>query len=165
MQSQGAAGKWAWKYVFYKKLQHRPRQNTAAEKQANWPKRRNIDGEGAALRGTGKKTPENQWLSGAEVYAFLSACWTSRGWCHPCQTPSDFFAFRLIFGLILRFFCTPDSNFHPRAWRTKNRFCSLYVPCVSLPRATQDNSGERNLVAVLVITPIFQTSELHKSAG
>ena len=26
------------------------------------------------------------------------------------------------------------------------------MPCVSLPRATQDNSRERNLVAVLVFT-------------
>ena len=34
----------------------------------------------------------------------------------------------------------------------KSRFCSLCVPCVLLPRATQDNGRERNLVAVLVIT-------------
>lgn len=82
----------------------------------------------------------------------ISACWTSRAWCHPCQTSGHFFAFSLVFGLILRFFYTSDSNFYPRAWRTKSRFCSLCVPCVSLPRATQDNSRERNLVAVLVIT-------------
>ena len=75
-----------------------------------------------------------------------------RVWCHPCQTFGHFFDFHLIFGLILRFFCTSGSNFHPRARRTKSRFCSLCVPCVSLPRATQDNSRERNLVAVLVFT-------------
>ena len=33
----------------------------------------------------------------------------------PCQTSGDFFAFRLIFGLIMWFFCTLDSNFQPRA--------------------------------------------------
>ena len=82
----------------------------------------------------------------------VTACWTSRGWCWPCQTSGHFFAFSLVFGLILRFFYTSDSNFYPRAWRTKSRFCSLCVPCVSLPRATQDNSRERNLVAVLVFT-------------
>ena len=82
----------------------------------------------------------------------ISACWTSRTWCCPCQTSGNPFSFHLIFGLILRFFCTSDSNFHSRAWRTKNRFCSLYVPCTSLPRATQDNRKERILVAVLVIT-------------
>ena len=45
----------------------------------------------------------------------ISACWTSRALCWPCQTSGDFFAFHLIFGLILRFFYTSDSNFHPRA--------------------------------------------------
>ena len=89
----------------------------------------------------------------------ISACWTLRAWCWPRQISGHFFAFRLIFGLILRFFCTSDSNFYPRAWRTKSRFCSLCVPCVSLPRATQDNSKERNLVAVLRVTSIFQNSK------
>ena len=41
----------------------------------------------------------------------ISACWTSRAWCCPCQTSGDFFAFYLIFGLILRFLHTSDSNF------------------------------------------------------
>ena len=95
----------------------------------------------------------------------IIACWTLRAWCWPRQISGDFFAFRLIFGLILQFFCTSDSNFYPRAWRTKSRFCSLCVPCVSLPRATQDNSKERNLVAVLGVTSIFETSESHKLAG
>ena len=34
----------------------------------------------------------------------ISACWTSRTWCWPCQTSGHFFAFSLVFGLILRFF-------------------------------------------------------------
>ena len=87
------------------------------------------------------------------------ACWTSRPLCGSCQTSGDFFAFYLIFGLILRFFRISDSNFYPRAWRTKSRFCSLYVPCILLPRASQDNSRERNLVAVLGITSISQNSK------
>ena len=41
----------------------------------------------------------------------FSACWTSRTWCWPCQASGNFFAFHLIFGLILRFFRTSDSNF------------------------------------------------------
>ena len=41
----------------------------------------------------------------------ISACWTSIAWCWPCQTSGDFFAFHLIFGLILRFFRISDSNF------------------------------------------------------
>lgn len=59
-----------------------------------------------------------------------------------------FLRFPPVFGLILRFFCTPDSNFHTRAQCTKHRFCSLYVSCVSLPRVTQDNNRKRNLVVV-----------------
>ena len=45
----------------------------------------------------------------------ISACWTLKTWCWPCQTSGNFFAFHLIFGLILRFFCTSNSNFYPRA--------------------------------------------------
>ena len=90
----------------------------------------------------------------------ISACWTPRTWCWPCQTSGNFFAFRLIFGLILRFFCTWSSNFQSRVRCTKSKFCSLCVPCVLLPRATQDNSKERNLVAVLVFTSqFFQNSK------
>lgn len=120
-----------------------------------------------SIQFSAKQRPKTHWEA-VEIISWvseISACWTLRAWCWPRQISGDFFAFRLIFGLILQFFCTSDSNFYPRAWRTKSRFCSLCVPCVSLPRATQDNSKERNLVAVLGVTSIFETSESHKLAG
>ena len=113
-----------------------------------------------------EKNPQKRTFPGIVVSEYLalsqitiSAWRTSRAWCCPCQTSGDSFAFLLIFGLILRFFRTSCSIFYPRALRTKSGFCSLYVPCVSLPRATQDNGRERNLVAVLVFTSIFLTAK------
>lgn len=102
---------------------------------------------GTAHPGRYKKVPEPVWLRDfanrksalAELQGFLVLA---------LPNIRLFLRFPPVFGLILRFFCTPDSNFHTRAQCTKHRFCSLYVSCVSLPRVTQDNNRKRNLVVV-----------------
>ncbi len=61
-----------------------------------------------------KKSPGTVWFRGMNIQRLALAELQGLG-ATPCQTSGNFFAFYLIFGLILRFFCTLDSNFYPRA--------------------------------------------------